>query len=172
MTEPIIIPFKERVRSLIISAAKAYFTLLGTDYIIQSEQFVYRKEYIVFFKPEHFLHLTGVKTKLNAEHFYRKAIKGKLTTKDYDCDSTDDIKRTVAKKLRVLVTISTFFDGQIYVQERFERNRIKCIIGTTNNNYTIGFDGGVRLYPKTLLNGNKLQIAFIVKDCIIKIAKI
>ena len=157
MSEPIIVPFKERVRSLIISAAKAYSTLLGTDYIIQSEQFVYRKEYIIHFKQDNFLHLTGVKTKLHAKHFFTKALKEKITESDYDCDSYDSLRRSVEKKLRVLVEIGNFFDGRLLFQEKYERNSIKCIIASANQKCTIGFTGADKLRPMTILNHNRLN---------------
>ena len=164
MSEPIIIPFKERVRSLIIRAAKAYSTLLGTDYIIQSEQFVYRKEYILSFGEENFLHLTGVKTKLHAKHFFEKALKEKITIQDYDCDSTLSLRKKVASKLKVLVDISAFFDGQLLFEENFKRNIVECSVASTNNKYTLGFEGKNKLHPKTILNGNRLDATKTISE--------
>ena len=157
MTEPIIIPFKERARSLIIQAAKAYSTLLGTDFIVSSNKFVYRKEYILRFEKKNFLHLTGVKTRLSAEHFYQKTIREKLTIYDFDCDSTSDLSNKVRRKLNALIDIGDFFECNLLFQEMFERNTVKCLIASTNKKYTLGFSGDEILWPKTLLNSNRLD---------------
>ena len=61
--------FKESVRDKLIIAANEYYKLVGIDFIVVSDNFVYRNEYLLRFHKDNFLHLTGGHTKINAGEF-------------------------------------------------------------------------------------------------------
>lgn len=70
---------KNQIRQDIIAAAAVYSReLAGKTFL-----YVYGNEYFeVSFPINHFLHLTGVETRLSAREFYRNAKKGFLTVND------------------------------------------------------------------------------------------
>lgn len=124
---------------------------------IRSSEFRERQEYSIRFHEGNFLHLTGVRTKLPALDFYKKAIARELTLNDFDCSSSHSLKGVVRIKIRNLRSIGTFFDGCICVQEKFEHRKVHCLIASSNGRYTIGFTGGMRLNPMTLLSKNQID---------------
>ena len=71
---------KTAIRQGIIDAAAIYSrNLAGKAFL-----YVYGDEYFqVSFPVDHFLHLTGVETKLSAKDFYKNAKKGKLTNSQF-----------------------------------------------------------------------------------------
>ena len=118
--------------------------------------FIYLKNnkieyYEVTFLREHFKHLTGVKTKLNAYEFYYRAKNNRLRIKDFDYkDNTSALKINNLIKAMDLCSFSkmigVFKHNKVYVS-------LKKVTG--NNNLILGFDEGESInYPKTLLKGD------------------
>ena len=150
--------FKESIRDKLIIAANEYYKLVGVDFIIVSDSFVYRSEYLLRFHKDNFLHLTGVHTKINAGEFFEKCLNGLIATDDFVCDSTDDLKGKVKEKLRNLATIGSFFEKELIFQEMFEKDRVKCKLATSDGKCTLGFISINKVVhvPLTLLNKNQI----------------
>ena len=62
--------FKENVLDSILVGVRSYQALLGIDFIVKSDRFVERHEYILRFNEDNFLHLTGVLASLSAREFF------------------------------------------------------------------------------------------------------
>ena len=150
-------PFSQKVLEALFDCALAYSELLPFDYKITSNDFKERQEYSIRFHEGNFLHLTGVRTKLPASDFYKKAISRELRLNDFDCCSSHSLKGIVRIKIKNLRSINTFFDDCLCVQEKLEHGKVRCLIASSNGRYTIGFTGGIRLNPMTLLNKNQID---------------
>ena len=89
--------------------------------------------------------------------FFDKCFDSTITIDDFDYDEIKN-KTNIKNKLRCLITLSTFFDKELLAQEQFVKNRIVCKLATSDGSFTIGFTGGKhRVYPKTVLNKNRLD---------------
>ena len=149
--------FKENVRLQLLVAAQQYFILLNKSVLVESDSFEYQKQYLISFNKTNFLHLTGVKSNLKADEFFDKCFDSTITIDDFDYDEIKN-KTNIKNKLRCLITLSTFFDKELLAQEQFVKNRIVCKLATSDGSFTIGFTGGKhRVYPKTVLNKNRLD---------------
>ena len=72
--------FKERVKLQLISSAKVYFEhLVCMDYLVYSKKFRHQKFYLVSAQKDNFLHLTGVRTNLKANEFFKKCFEGTIS---------------------------------------------------------------------------------------------
>ena len=166
--------FKESVQHKLNVAAKDYSKLVGIDFVIKSNEFKYRNEYLLRFHKDNFLHLTGINTKLKATVFFEKCFEGTITQEDFDCDSTEELKGKVREKLKNLITIGDFFDKELVFQEMYEKNRVICKLASTDGKCTIGFisiSKNIHV-PLTLLNRNQIKEEKGIKNCIIiKICK-
>lgn len=160
--------YKESCLVLLNEAAKRYKTLLGKDFILESNDFKNRTTYILRFYEGNFLHLTGVKTKIKPSLFFEKALTNQLTIDDFDCDSTKEIKGYTQEKIPHLLNIDTFFDSPLEIQENYSRGKVTCLIAASEGKYTLGFTGGSgALNPMTLLNRNMLNHKISIKNCLI-----
>lgn len=151
--------FKESIKEKLIIAANEYFKLVGFDFVITSEKFFYRKEYILRFYKDNFLHLTGVCTKLSANVFFDNCKTGTLHIDDFICDTSKELKGKVKEKLKNLITIGSFFEKELIFQEMFEKNRVKCKIASSDGMCTLGFtciNKSIHV-PLTLLNKNQIN---------------
>ena len=76
---------KNAIRQGIIDSAGIYSqSLAGKTFL-----YVYGEEFFeVSFPIDHFLHLTGVETKLSAKDFYKNAKKAKLTSSLFWCKAS------------------------------------------------------------------------------------
>ena len=151
--------FKESIQNKLIIAASEYEKLIGTDFIIRSNRFIYKNEYRLRFHKDNFLHLTGVITDLPANTFYDKCINATININDFVCDTSNDLKGKVKEKLKNFVDLSSFFDKELIFQEKFEKNRVKCNIATSDGKCTLGFisiKDSVHV-PLTLLNKNQIE---------------
>lgn len=131
--------------------------LLYDKYLLNKKiLFVYLKNnkieyYEVTFLKEHFKHLTGVKTNLNAYEFYYRAKNNRMRMKDFEYkDNTSALKIDNLIKAMNLCSFSKmigeFKHNKVYVS-------VKKVTG--NNNLIVGFDEGKNInYPKTLLKGD------------------
>ena len=62
-------------------------------------------------------------------------------------------------KLLVKPNINNFFAQDLYIEEGFRKNKVSCVIATSDNKITIGFSDGMYSRPKTLLKGNMLNMS-------------
>lgn len=68
------------------------------------------------------------------------------------------IKARSKKKLSHLVSIDSFFDAEILVQEDFEKGLVRCFVATSNGQCTLGFvDAKYYVRPNTILASNHLD---------------
>ena len=148
--------FKSTAKNQLQIAANEYATLIGKTFVLESKEFVNCDKYVLCFGETNFLHLTGVISDLSPADFYSKCINGTIAESDFDYNAAKN-KTNIKNKLRVLCSISTFFNQELQVQEQFIKNKVVCKIATTDNKCTIGFDGGFRLRPKTILKNNHLD---------------
>lgn len=138
--------------NIIKQAAKIYEENLLNRNVL----FIYLKDnkiefYEVTFLEEHFKHLTGVKTDLNAYKFWYKAKNNRLNEEDFEYkDSTTVLKLDNLIKSMLLNSYAKMIGD-------FKQNKVYLSVGKIagNNNLIIGFDEGEKInYPKTLLNGD------------------
>ena len=138
--------------NIIKQAAKLYQNKLLNKKII----FIYLKDnkiefYEVTFLKEHFKHLTGTKSRLNAYEFFYRATNNRLRLDDFEYkDNTTGLKLDNLIKAMLLNEYSKMIG---------EYKKNKCYLAiekiTGNNNLMIGFDKGENInYPKTLLKGD------------------
>ena len=143
---------KKNDLNIIKQAALLYYKNLLNKNIL----FIYLKNnkieyYEVTFLREHFKHLTGVKTNLNAYEFYYRAKNNRMRIKDFKYkDNTSALKIDNLIKAMNLCSFSKmigeFKHNKVYVS-------VKKVTG--NNNLIVGFDEGENInYPKTLLKGD------------------
>ena len=157
--------YNEKCLSLIVLAAKKYNKLLKKDIVIESAFFQSRKKYILRFYEGNFLHLTGVKTKIKPSIFFEKALNNKLDVADFDCDSTKELKGYTQEKIPHLISIDSFFDKALEIQENYSRGKVTCLIAASDGTFTLGFTGGNGpLNPMTLLNRNMIDHSASTKD--------
>lgn len=150
--------FKSTIRLKLILAANNYSKLLDKRIIIASDSFDNAKYYVIRFFKTNFLHLTGVYTKLSPEEFFNKCINKSIEEKDFDIERTKEHKGLVRLKMKHLPTIDSFFNGDLLVQENFEKGSIKCLVATSDGRCTIGFvDAKYHVRPKTILDRNHLK---------------
>lgn len=157
---------------IILKAAKDYDKKLRDRHFM----IVYRKNkgletFCVGFRSLHFLHLTGVKTKISAPMFYSACLSGKLSIKDIDVDT----KGKVQQKLMVLPYLPELLYHNCMAGDFINSGvaiRADYFIGDTRAVLSVGFRGGgavdipVTLYNesiKTLTNPTYKVIAIFSK---------
>jgi len=138
--------------NIIKQAAKLYEKNLLNKNIM----FVYHKDnkiqfYEVTFLKEHFKHLTGTISILNAYEFFYRAANNRLRIDDFEYKDN-----TTVLKLDNLIKAMTINQYSKMIGE-YKKN--KCYLSiqkiSGNNNLMIGFDEGENInYPKTLLKGD------------------
>lgn len=138
--------FKERVKETVIQNAysyKRYF--VDYEYLLCSAAFVKNEYYIVSAYEDNYLHLTGLHTSLDATTFFEKCYKGTLEEKDFDfCKSgqnESEVKGSVRRKINSLPSIINMFNVGTFVEEDFEKNRIRCALAAGNVSATLGPHG-------------------------------
>lgn len=177
--------YKKIALPKIIEASKLYKeTYLEFDYLIYSKDLIYNNYYIIEANKDNFLHLTGVTSNLSAKEFFEKAYNQTLSTYDFDIlpkdidkllieknNAKDDkskgvvekkiknglknARNTVRDKLDVSVEAFRFSD-ELFLEEKFAKNRVSCSIATSRGNYILGFKGikNDKNIPITLLKDN------------------
>ncbi len=142
---------KKKAIDIIVRAAQKYRDYLQdkTFLIIYQENQMTRTTQVEF-RDGHFLHLTGVKTKLSAQRFYEKCLNGKLSFTEIEFDKFGKAQQ----KLMVLpflhellynnCMIGTFINSGIYI-------RADYFIGNTKAVVSVGFRYGKKAdFPVTL----------------------
>lgn len=104
----------------------------------------------VEFRDNHFLHLTGVNTKLSAQQFYEKCVNSKLSIKEFELDKNGKAQRKLAvlpflhELLYHNCMIGNFINSGIYI-------RADYFVGNTKAVLSVGFRNGKRNdFPVTL----------------------
>lgn len=154
--------FKERMKETVISNAylyKKYY--VDYEYLLCSKAFKKKEYYIVSAYEDNYLHLTGLHTKLNAATFFEKCYKGTLEEYDFDFSkigqTENEVKGSVRRKINSLPNIMGMFSVGTFVEEDFEKNRIRCALAAGNISTTLGFVVTGKAKPMTLLKGNELN---------------
>ena len=155
----------------LVAAAKAYFRMTKKIVILSSNNFRYNAKYIFEFNVTNFMNLTGVISNLKPLDFFNKCFEEAITCDDFSFSKEKNV-RNFKKKIRCLKELDTFFGKEIFVQENFSKNRVMCKVATSDNAFTIGFDGKPYcLYPKTIMTKNRLDCCseiFLVRPIISK----
>ncbi|MBQ3558408.1 MAG: hypothetical protein IJA07_02695 [Agathobacter sp.] len=142
---------KKRAIEIIVHAAENYKEYLQDKvfFIIYIEKGI-SKTVQVEFRDSHFLHLTGVYTKLSAKRFYEKCINRKLSVDEFELDKGGKTQQ----KLMVLpflhellynnCMIGNFINTGIYIRADYFAGNTKAIL-------SVGFRYGKNVdFPVTL----------------------
>ena len=146
---------KKRVISTIVEAASNYEKFLNNRNFLIVYKSEKTNEYVeVVFRSWHFLHLTGLKTKLTAIQFYEACIDNKLSEKDLILENNGKVRQ----KIQVLpylhdllyhnCMIGNFINSGIMIQADY-------FVGDTKLILSVGFRRELdRDVPVTLYSGD------------------
>ena len=125
---------KNAIRQGIIDAAAIYSrNLAGKAFL-----YVYGDEYFqVSFPVDHFLHLTGVETKLSAKDFYKNAKRGKLTNSQFYFDARHPYANA-KKKLPCLKRLPELTNNYVCILKDMQTVTIIYKLSVTNLEFTLG----------------------------------
>lgn len=125
---------KNQIRQDIIAAAAVYSReLAGKTFL-----YVYGNEYFeVSFPINHFLHLTGVETRLSAREFYRNAKKGFLTDKQFYFSKRHPFSNA-KKKLPCLKKLPELTQEIVCILKDMQTLTITYKLSVTNLEFTLG----------------------------------
>lgn len=142
---------KEVIRKGIIAAAKEYSQhLAGKNFL-----YVYGQEYFeVSFPVDHFLHLTGVETKLSAKDFFKKAKRGILTSNQFFFDVRHPYANA-KKKLPCLRRLPELTNDMVCILKDMQTVTIIYNLSITNLEFTLGLTQNIDK------NGNKIDEFFL-----------
>ena len=142
---------KNAIRQGIIEAAIVYSqSLAGKTFL-----YVYGDKYFeVSFPVDHFLHLTGVETRLSAKDFYRNAKKAILTNNQFYFDARH-IYANAKKKLPCLKRLPELTNEMVCVLKDMQTMTITYKLSVTNLEFTLG------LTENTDRGGNKINDFFL-----------
>ena len=137
---------KNAIRQGIIKAAIVYSqSLAGKTFL-----YVYGDEYFeVSFPVDHFLHLTGVETRLSAKDFYRNAKKAILTNNQFYFDAN------AKKKLPCLKRLPELTNEMVCVLKDMQTMTITYKLSVTNLEFTLGLTENIDR------GGNKINDFFL-----------
>ncbi len=139
----------------LISGARIYYKyFVYYEYILLSNIFVEQTCYIIRSLNTNFLHLTGLKTNLSAQLFFKKCINGTISASDFQFKKGNSYN-TCLLKLAVILDINNLFTNpHTLVQESFNKGLVSCSFAAENNVLTLGFiKDGEYSYPMTLQKG-------------------
>ena len=139
---------KNAIRQAIVDAAIVYSqNLAGKTFL-----YVYGDEYFeVSFPIDHFLHLTGVETRLSAKDFYKNAKKSILTNNQFYFD-VRHVYANAKKKLPCLKRLPELTNEMVCVLKNMETMTITYKLSVTN----LEFTGSVTRKPKRY-TGKKIK---------------
>ena len=142
---------KSKAIEIIVNAAKNYNLYLQDKiFLIVYKENASIQTVQVEFRDAHFLHLTGVCTKLSAKRFYEKCINQKLSVTDFELEKGGKTQQ----KLMVLpflhellynnCMVGSFINSGIYI-------RADYFVGNTKATLSVGFRYGKKTdFPVTL----------------------
>ena len=142
---------KNVIRQYIIDSAAIYsHSLAGKAFL-----YVYGEDFFKFLFPvDHFLHLTGVETKLSAKDFYKNAKKAKLTNSQFYFDGRHPYANA-RKKLPCLKRLPELTNDMVCILKDMQTVTIVYKLSVTNLKFTLG------LTENTDVNGNKINDFFL-----------
>ena len=125
---------KNAIRQGIIDSAVIYSqNLAGKAFL-----YVYGDEYFeASFPVDHFLHLTGVETKLSAKEFYKNAKKAKLPNSQFYSDARHPYANA-KKKLPCLKRLPELTNDMVCILKDMQTVTIKYKLSVTNLEFTLG----------------------------------
>lgn len=142
---------KNMIRQGIIDSAEIYSQNLAGKVFL----YAYGEEYFeVSFPVDHFLHLTGVETRLSARDFYKNAKKAILTNNQFYFDARHPYANA-KKKLPCLKRLPELTNDMVCILKDMETLRIIYKLSVTNLEFTLG------LTENTDNNGNKINDYFL-----------
>ena len=142
---------KKAIRQGIIDAAIVYSQNLGGKTFL----YVYGDEYFeVSFPIDHFLHLTGVETRLSAKDFFKNAKKSILTNNQFYFDARH-VYANAKKKLPCLKRLPELTNEMVCVLKDMETMTITYKLSVTNLEFTLDLTENIDN------NGNKINDLFL-----------
>lgn len=142
---------KNVIRQEIIDSASIYSQKLAGKAFL----YVYGDEYFeVSFPIDHFLHLTGVETKLSARDFYKNAKRAKLTNSQFYFDARHP-HANAKKKLPCLKRLPELTSNIICILKDMQTVTIIYKLNVTNLEFTLG------LIENIDSKGNKINDFFL-----------
>lgn len=125
---------KNAIRQDIIDSAEVYSrSLAGKTFL-----YVYGEEFFeVSFPVDHFLHLTGVETRLSAKDFYKNAKKGKITNSQFYFSGGHPYANA-KKKLPCLKRLPELTNDVICILKDMQTVTIVYKLSVTNLEFTLG----------------------------------
>ena len=142
---------KNAIRQGIVNAAIVYSQNLGGKTFL----YVYGDEYFeVSFPIDHFLHLTGVETRLSAKDFYKNVKKSILTNNQLYFDARH-VYANAKKKLPCLKRLPELTNEMVCVLKNMETMTITYKLSVTNLEFTLGLTENIDN------NGNKINDLFL-----------
>lgn len=150
---------KNAIRQDIIDSAGVYSqNLAGKAFL-----YVYGEEFFeVSFPVDHFLHLTGVETKLSAKDFYKNAKKGKLTNSQFYFDARHPYANA-KKKLPCLKRLPELTNDMVCILKDMQTVTIIYKLSVTNLEFTLGLTENVDNQGKKI-NDFFLPMSLRVED--------
>ena len=142
---------KNAIRQEIIDSAAIYsHNLAGKVFL-----YVYGEEFLeVSFPVDHFLHLTGVETKLSAKDFYKNAKKGKLTNNQFYFNERHPYANA-KKKLPCLKRLPELTNDMVCILKDMQTLTIIYKLSVTNLEFTLGLTENIANH------GNKINDFFL-----------
>ena len=142
---------KNAIRQGIIDSAIVYSQMLAGKAFL----YVYGDEYFeVSFPVDHFLHLTGVETRLSAKDFYKNAKKAILTNNQFYFDGRHPYANA-KKKLPCLKRLPELTNEMVCILKDMQTVTIVYKLSVTNLEFTLG------LTENTDKNGNRINNFFL-----------
>lgn len=142
---------KNAIRQGIIDSAIEYSqNLAGKAFL-----YVYGEEYFeVSFPVDHFLHLTGVETRLSAKDFYKNAKKSILANNQFYFDARHPYANA-KKKLPCLKRLPELTNTMVCVLKNMQTMTIVYKLSVTNLEFTLGLTENIDK------SGNKINDFFL-----------
>ncbi len=150
---------KNAIRQDIMDSAVVYSNdLAGKTFL-----YVYGEEFFeVSFPVDHFLHLTGVETKLSAKNFYKNAKKGRLTNNQFYFTGRHPYANA-KKKLPCLKRLPELTNEMVCILKDMRTVTIIYKISVTNLEFTLGLTENLDNYGKKI-NDLFLPMSLRVED--------
>lgn len=150
---------KSVIRKDIIDSARIYSSnLAGKNFL-----YVYDKEYFeVLFPIDHFLHLTGVESKLSAKNFYKNAKKGKITNNQFYFSNRHPYANA-KKKLPYLKRLPELTNEMVCLLKDMKTLSVVYKLSLTNLEFTLGLTENINSRGKKV-NAFFLPMSLRVED--------
>ena len=154
---------KNAIRQEIMDSAVIYSSdLAGKTFL-----YVYGNDFFeVSFPVDHFLHLTGVETRLSAKDFYKNAKKGILTNNQFYF-SVRHPYANAKKKLPCLKRLPELTNEMVCILKDMQTVTIMYKLSVTNLEFTLGLTENLDNYGKKI-NDYFLPMSLRVEDSSVK----